>query len=118
MSTLTLKHDRRQRIRRQLEMRDAQKAAELGGHLRAAVKMLGKSKTLDVLELSDSERVELLEEYVYALEAEAQDFISSYPDQDGKYAARWFRMERSKVLSQLVKLKIGIAKGENPATEG
>ena len=114
MSTLTLKHNRRQRIKRQQEMRDAQKAAELGGHLRAAVKMLhGKARdSIDLLALSNEKQVELLEEYVIRLEDEAQDFITSWPDQDGKYAARWFRMERSKCLSQIVKLKIGSAQTE------
>jgi hypothetical protein len=119
MSTQTMKHDRQRRIRRQQEMMAAQKAAELGGHLRAAAKLLyGKSKTpLDVLMLSKAEQVELLTEYVYRLEAEAQDFLESWPDEDGRRAVRWFRMERSKVLAQIAKLKIGIAKSDEPARE-
>ena len=111
MCALTLKHDRRQRLEQQQEMRAAD---ELQGQLRAAAKMCQvKGRVpIDVIGLSPDQEIALLEEYALRLELEARDFLEAWPGQDGRYAARWFRMERSSVLQQIVKLTISSAKGE------
>ena len=116
MST-TIIHDRKQRSLKQLEemklRREAHQNQELRGHLRAAYKLTtGKSKApLDVLEMSDAEQISLLEKYAAKLEDEAKEFLERWPDRDGQNAARWFRVERSRVLDHLVRLKISLAKG-------
>ena len=111
MCALTLKHDRRARLQQQQEMRAAD---ELQGQLRAAAKMCqvkGRG-TVDVIGLSPAAEIALLEEYALRLELEARDFLEAWPDQAGKRAVRWFRMERAQVLQQIVKLTISSAKGE------
>lgn len=117
MSTLTLKHDRKQRTLKQLDemqlRREARKAQELRGYLRAANKMSQvKGRAINVMDLSPAQEIDLLEAYADGLEKEARDFIEDYPDKDGRYAARWFLMERAGVLDQIVRLKISSAKGE------
>jgi len=111
MSITTLKHDRRQRLREYQEMRVAD---ELASHLRAAAKMcqVKGRQPIDVINLSPAQEISLLEEYALQLELEARDFLEAWPDDDGRYAARWFRMERSAVLQQIAKLTISAAKGK------
>jgi hypothetical protein len=111
MSTQTLIHDRRQRLKAQQERRAAD---ELNSHLRAAAKMCGaaKGRAITVTNLSPAAEIALLEEYATRLELEARDFLEAWPGDDGRRAVRWFRMERAKVLQTLAKLKISSAKDE------
>ena len=111
MAINTRIHDRKQRLQRQQARRAAD---ELSGHLRAAAKMCGavKGRALNVSALSPAQEIELLEEYARRLELEARDFLEAWPWDDGRYAARWFRMERAKVLQQIAKRTISSAKSE------
>jgi len=113
----TFIHDRRERTNKQFkrlrEMQRSREDDELRGHLKAACKMLKRRSPVDVLELTNAQQVNLLVDYVDALEDQAQDFLDTWPDEQGRRAARWFRMERAGALEQIVKLRIGIAKGDN-----
>ena len=102
--------DRKQRIAQQQERRAAD---ELGSQLRAAARMCAaKGRAISLVDLSPAQEIELLEEYATRLELEARDFLEAWPGDDGRYAARWFRMERAKVLQQIAKLTISSAKSE------
>ena len=111
MAINTRIHDRKQRLQKQQARRAAD---ELSGHLRAAAKMCGgvKGRAINVGTLSPAQEIALLEEYATRLELEARDFLEAWPGDDGRHAARWFRMERSGVLQQIAKLTISSAKSE------
>ena len=110
MAINTRIYDRKQRLQKQQERREAD---ELRSHLKAAARMsAAKGMAISLIDLSPAAEIALLEEYATRLELEARDFLEAWPGQDGRYAARWFRMERSSVLQQIVKLTISSAKGE------
>ena len=102
--------DRKQKIAQQQERRAAD---ERRSHLKAAARMCAaKGRAINLIDLSPAQEIELLQEYATRLELEARDFLEAWPDKDGKRAVRWFRMERSKVLELVVKLKIDQVKPE------
>ena len=110
MAINTRIYDRKQRLQKQQERREAD---ELRSHLKAAARMsAAKGMAISLIDLSPAQEIALLEEYATRLELEARDFLDAWPDQEGKRAVRWFRMERSKVLELVAKLRISSAKNE------
>ena len=110
MAINTRIYDRKQNIAKQQERRAAD---ERRSHLHAAARMCAvKGRAINLIDLSPAQEIALLEEYATRLELEARDFLEAWPDQEGKRAVRWFRMERAKVLELVAKLMISSAKGE------
>jgi len=110
MSVNTLTYDRKVRQRKQANERAAERRAAL---FRNASKALKRKPVGNIDEyLSYEKQAQLLQEYVDKLEKDLAKFNALYPDQDGRSSAILIKRERTHALSELARLLILIARGE------
>jgi len=96
------------------QKREVAQSQELSALLKAAARKIPAAKgkiPLDVDNLSISQQAALLEDYASRLQAELDDFISTWGE-DGKSGATWFRSEIQNALSHVARLTIRLNRGD------